>query len=207
LGVKVVPEVTPLALKPAPETVTLEMLTFEFPVFVKVTLEEPLPPTFTLPKLRLVGFTPSRKVAAAPVPLRAIVSGEPGALLVMETPPLALPVTEGANCPLKVVFCPAASVSGTDKPVMLKPVPEALAAEIVTLAVPELLNVKVCAPLLPTSTLPKLKLEGLAVSAPCTPVPLKTIVAGEFVALLATLTLPVTLPAEAGAKVTLRVTV
>jgi hypothetical protein len=207
LGVKVVPEVTPLALKPAPETVTLEMLTLEFPVFVKVTLEEPLPPTFTLPKLRLVGFTPSRKVAAAPVPLRAIVSGEPGALLVMETLPVALPVAEGANCPLKVVLCPAASVSGTDKPVMLKPVPEALAAEIVTLAVPELLNVKVCAPLLPTSIFPKLKLEGLAVSVPCTPVPLKVIVAGEFVALLATLTLPVTLPVEAGAKATLRVTV
>ncbi len=92
-------------------------------------------------------------------------------------------------------------------PVMLNPVPEALAAEIVTLAVPELLNVKVCVPLLPTSTFPKLKLEGLAVSVPCTPVPLNAIVAGEFVALLATLTLPVTPPAEAGAKATLRVTV
>ena len=49
MGVRFVPALTPLALKPAPETVTLEMLTFEFPVFVKVTLEEPLPPTFTFP--------------------------------------------------------------------------------------------------------------------------------------------------------------
>ncbi len=128
-------------------------------------------------------------------------------MLVMETLPVALPVAEGANCPLNVVFCPAARVSGTDKPMMLNPVPEALAAEMVTLAVPELLSVKVCVPLPPTSTLPKLKLEGLAVSVPCTPVPLNAIVAGEFVALLATLKLPVTLPAEAGAKVTLRVTV
>jgi hypothetical protein len=32
------------------------------------------------------------------------VSGEPGALLVMETLLLALPVAEGANCALKVVF-------------------------------------------------------------------------------------------------------
>ncbi len=72
-------------------------------------------------------------------------------MLAMETLPVALPVAEGANCPLNVVFCPAASVSGTDKPVMLKPVPEVLAAEIVTLAVPELLNVKVCVPLLPTA--------------------------------------------------------
>jgi hypothetical protein len=52
-----------------------------------------------------------------------------------------------------------------------------------------------------------LKLEGLAVSVPCTPDPLNAIAAGEFVALLATLTLPVTLPAAAGAKATLRVTV
>jgi len=37
-------------------------------------------------------------------------------LLVMETLPVALPVAEGANCPLNVVFCPAASVSGTDSP-------------------------------------------------------------------------------------------
>lgn len=101
-----------------------------------------------------------------PVPLKAIVSGEPGASLVIETLPFALPVVEGANCALNVVICPAASVSGTDKPVMLNPVPEALAAEIVTLAVPELLNVMVCVPLLPTSTFPKLKLEGLAVSVP-----------------------------------------
>src|SRR5258707_13689674 len=83
----------------------------------------------------------------------------------METLPVALPVGEGENCPLKVVFCPAASVSGTDKPVMLKPVPKTLAAEMVTLAVPELLKVKVCVPLLPTSTFPKLKLEGLGESA------------------------------------------
>src|SRR6266849_5968927 len=127
-----------------------------------------------------------------------MVSGEPGALLVMEALPLALPVGEGANCALKVVFCPAASVSGTDKPVMLKPVPEALAAEIVTLAVPELLNVRVCVPLLPTSTFPKLKLEGLAVSVPCTPVPLNATAAGDPGALLLMEMLPDALPVDAG---------
>jgi hypothetical protein len=127
-----------------------------------------------------------------------MVSGEPGALLVMETLPLALPVAEGANCALKVVFCPAASVSGTDMPVMLNPVPEALAAEIVTLAVPELLNVKVCVPLLPISTFPKLKLEGLAVSVPCTPVPLNATAAGDPGALLLMEMFPEALPIDAG---------
>lgn len=38
----------------------------------------------------------------------------------------------------------------------------------------------------------------------CTPVPERVIVAGELVALLATATLPVTLTADAGVKVTLR---
>jgi len=127
-------------------------------------------------------------------------------LLVMETLPLALPVTDGANCALNVVLPPAASVSGTDKPVRLNPVPEALAAEMVTLAVPELLNVMVCVPLLPTSTLPKLTLAGLGVSCPCTPVPARERAAGELVALLVTLTLPVTLPVTPGANNTFSVT-
>src|SRR5438445_5505305 len=105
-----------------------------------------------------------------------MVRGEPGALLVMEAVPLALPVADGANCAVKVVFCPAASVSGRDKPLMLNPVPEALAAERVTLAVPELVNVTVCDPLLPTRTFPKLTLAGLAASLPCIPVPLRVIV-------------------------------
>ena len=116
----------------------------------------------------------------------------------METLSVALPVAEGANCALKVVFWPAARVSGTDKPVMLKPVPEALAAEMVTLAVPELLNVKVCVPLLPTNTFPKLKLDGLAVSVPCTPVPLNAIAAGDPGALLLMAIFPEALPVDAG---------
>ncbi|MFI5093996.1 MAG: hypothetical protein ACHQIK_11195, partial [Candidatus Acidiferrales bacterium] len=39
----------------------------------------------------------------------------------------------------------------------------------------------------------------------CTPLPLTEITVGEFVALLATETLPVTLPAPAGAKLTVKV--
>ena len=69
-----------------------------------------------------------------------------------------------------------------------------------TLAVPELVIVTACDPLLPTKTFPKLKLDGLAVSCPCTPVPLKTIVAGEPGALLVIEMLPVALPVDAGAN-------
>jgi len=197
---------TPLALKPAPVTVTPEMVTVEFPLLVSVTGNPLLPPTFTLPKLRLVGLAPSRNVAATPVPLRARVRGEPGALLVMETLPLALPAVVGENVALKEVLCPGLRVSGAVMPLMVNPVPDALAAEMVTLAVPEFVNVTVCDPLLPTSTLPKLTLAGLGVSCPWTPVPAREMAAGELVALLATLTLPVTLPVTPGANNTFSVT-
>jgi hypothetical protein len=81
LGVNVVPEVTPLAPKPVPETVTLEMLTFEFPVLVRLALSDALLPTFTLPKLRLVGFAVSRKVAAFTVSVAALLVTLPAELL------------------------------------------------------------------------------------------------------------------------------
>jgi hypothetical protein len=75
------------------------------------------------------------------VPLNAIVSGEPGALLAMETLPLALPEVVGANSAVNDVFAPALIVRGTVKPLMLNPEPVALAAVIVTLAVPEFVSV------------------------------------------------------------------
>jgi len=59
-------------------------------------------------------------------------------------------------------------------------------------------------PVAPTLTLPKLTLEGVTESCGCVPVPLKEIVAGEFVALLTTVTLPARLPVEVGAKLTLK---
>src|SRR5438128_2601104 len=110
---------------------------------------EPVLPTFTFPKVRLVGFAPSRKVAATPVPLSGIARGEPGASLVIEAVPLALPAVVGENVALKEVFCPGLRVSGAVMPLMVNPVPEALAAEMVTLAVPEFVKVTVCDPLLP----------------------------------------------------------
>ena len=155
---------TPLALKPAPVTVTPEMVTLEFPLLVSVTGNPLLPPTFTLPKLRLVGLAPSRNVAATPVPLRAIVRGEPGALLTSDTEPVTLPAAVGVNAALNVALAPAAIVCGTLRPVMLKPVPVTVACEIVALAVPVFFKVIVCEALFPVMTLPKAALDGVAES-------------------------------------------
>jgi len=166
LGVSIVPAVTPLALNPVPEGVTLEMVTLEFPLLVKVTLNVLLLPSFTFPKLKPVGLAPSNWVAACPVPLKGMASGELGPLLTRETDPLTLAVEVGAKATLKVVLAPAAIIVGVARPLILKPVPDTLAAEIVTLAVPLFFRVTVCELVSPTTTLPKLTLAGLTESCP-----------------------------------------
>jgi hypothetical protein len=143
LGVNTNPAATPLALNPAPVTPTLEIVTFEFPLFVSVTVCDVLVPSVTFPKLTVVGLAPSNFVAATPVPLSGIVNGELDPLLVREMDPLTLPAEVGANATLNEVLPPAAIVVGVESPLMLNPVPEALAAEIVTLAVPEFDSVMV----------------------------------------------------------------
>jgi hypothetical protein len=197
-AVNVAPAATPFAVNPVPETVTFDTVTLEFPLFVSVTFNELLLFTVTLPKLKLVGFAPSKYVALAPVPLRGITRGEFGALLTREIEPLALPALVGAKSTLRVALFPAAIVVGTVRPLMLKPVPDALACEIVVLALPLFDRVIVCELLLPMTTFPKLTLDGIAESCGWMPVPARTIVAGDPGALLTIEMLPFALPAAVG---------
>ena len=71
------------------------MVRLAAPVLARLMVCELLVPVTTFPKLALEGVATS--CGCTPVPLRPMVSGEPGALLVMETLPLALPVEDGAN--------------------------------------------------------------------------------------------------------------
>src|SRR3989442_149357 len=71
-------------------------------------------------------------------------------------------------------------------------------------ALPELVKVRLCTPVLPTSTLPKLTLAGVTESCGCTPVPLRAMVLGGLGALLTSETLPDTLPVAAAANCTLK---
>src|SRR5947208_964471 len=135
-----------------------------------------------------------------PLPLSPIVSGEPEPSLVIEMLPLALPVDAGANLAAKETLWPTFIVVGSDKPVMLKPVPEVAACEIVTLAVPELVRVIVCDALLPTRMPPKLTLAGAAETRPWVPVPARGIASVGFDALLVTVTFPAELPVPVGAN-------
>src|SRR3989442_2819413 len=70
-------------------------------------------------------------------------------------------------------------------------------------ALPELVRVRFCTPVLPTSTLPKLTLGGVTESCGCTPVPLRAMVLGELGGLLTNETLPDTLPVAARPNTTL----
>ena len=72
---------------------------------------------------------------------------------------------------------------------------------MVRFAVPVLLTEIDCVPLLPTVTLPKLTLPGLAVSCAAVPVPVSETFAGELEALLTTETFPAAAPIVEGAKV------
>ncbi len=101
---------------------------------------------------------------STPVPDKGTASVPFEAFDTIETLPLALPADDGAKVTLKLELWPAAKVKGRLIPLRLKPVPLAMACEIVTLAPPELVTLTDCFWLLPTCTLPKFKLEGLAES-------------------------------------------
>ena len=71
-GATICPDGTPLAVNPAPETVTLETVTSEFPAFVKITDSVLLLPMFTLEKFKLVWLALRMYVAAFTVSVAAL---------------------------------------------------------------------------------------------------------------------------------------
>ena len=191
-------------LNPAPVMLLPVIETAPVPVLDSVTVVGALLlPTATLPKLMLTGLALSTPEVAlpVPVPVRAIVRGEFGSVLVIDTLPLTLVALVGVKVTVKVVVWPGLSVCA-DSVLMLKPVPVMLLPVIEIAPVPVFVSVTVVGVLLlPTATLPKLTLEGLALSAPAVPVPLRAIVRGEFGSVLVIDTLPLALAAVVGSNV------
>jgi hypothetical protein len=204
-GARTRPELTPLVVNAALVELTPEIVMFEFPLSVRVTLKDLLLPALTLPKLKLVGFAPSTCVAARPVPLRAIAVGEPRAFVLSEMPPETLPEEVGAKTTLNVALLPAEIVCG-EKPGMVNPAPVTPPCEIVRLALPAFFSVTVCELPLPTVTLPKLTLDGVTVSCGCVPVALRAIAVGEPGAFVVSEMLPEAPPEEVGANTALNAT-
>jgi hypothetical protein len=110
-----------------------------------------------------------RLTAWTPVPERGSLLGELVALLRIEALPVTLPAAVGAKVTLKSVFCPADRVRGRVGPLILKPVPVTESWGMVTLPVPVLVRITGSVLLLPTTTLPKLTLAGLATSVVARP--------------------------------------
>ena len=101
-------------------------------------------------------------VGVTPTPVRATDVGEFVALLATDALPVTLPEVDGEKLTLKVALCPGLRMVPADTPLSLKPAPETLTLEIVTLELPEFVSVTGRVLLVPVFTLPKFKLDGLA---------------------------------------------
>lgn len=201
-GIRIVPLETPPALKPAPLTLTLDMSMLEFPMFVNVELKDLLLPGVTVPKFKLAGLTPSELLAAEPVPVTPITSGEGTPFVTNVIEPLTGELELGANTALNVALEFGAIVVDIDSPVRPTPAPLAAICEKVSVALPLFLSVIGCEFVFPTTTFPKLTLDALADTTACEPIPLNETVAGELAALLPIDTSPVTAPGPVGANLT-----
>src|ERR1700730_1215736 len=119
-----------------------------------------------------------------PIPDNVIVVGEFAALLVTTTLPVTLPAAAGANVTFAVAVCPGFSATPAERPLAVKPPPETVIFEIVTVELPVFVSVVLWLLLLFTLTLAKVKAEVLEISCPETALTLRLAV------------LLVTLPAE-----------
>jgi len=104
-------------------------------VLLNVSVRLALLPMATLPSGRLDGFGLSVP-SDTPVPETGTLKFGFDPLDVIVMAPLTAPVTAGAKATLNDVPCPAASVTGNERPAKLNPVPLTDAAEMVTLVPP-----------------------------------------------------------------------
>jgi hypothetical protein len=145
--------------------------------------------------------------AAVPVPLRLAVFGVLAAVLAKEAVADAAPDEPGAKFTVNVTGWVVVTVTGNVRPLIENSegfAPLKLTEVTETLA-PVALSVPVCVPVVPTTTLPALTAVALRVPWLCvTAVPLRVTLRAGFVASESIMTLPLTLPADLGAKVTLK---
>ena len=137
-------------------------MTFALPVLVMVTLwigEEV--PVVTFPKLKLTGLMSRVRVGAIPEPLRATEVGEVAALLTIETFPDTDTTLVGRKATVIVLFCPAFTFRGREKPLALNAAPVTVTCVRVSVAVPVLEITNACDKLVPVTAFPKLMDVGL----------------------------------------------
>jgi len=176
------------------------MFNAALPVLVSVTFFVALLPTARLLKASAEGLIEICACDAGTVPLRLILSGDPGALETMETVPVGLPADVGVSVAVNEAVWPGFRLCG-GRLVIVKPAPAIVAPVMDTGAVPGFDNVTEAEPLLPTETLPKFTLAGLAAKDPWVPVPARATDTVESEALPVIVTLPEAAPAAVGVNV------
>ena len=103
----------------------------EFPAFVRVTLNAPLFPRTTFPKLKLDALAVRSAVAPVPVPLKETALGVVEPSLTTEILPDKAPAAFGEKTTSNVACFPAGIVKGSEMPVMATPDAAVLACVIV----------------------------------------------------------------------------
>ena len=151
----------PLRLNPPPVRLSWESDTPELPVLVRVTTCVALVPVLVLAKATVEGDALSWRTGEMPVPERATTNGELGELFTSVRLPERLPAEAGAKLTANEDVPPGGTESGSARPERLKPAPDKSAWVRLRLAVPGLLTARVCDPVVPTDTLPKLVLAGI----------------------------------------------
>jgi len=140
------------------------------------------------------------------VPVIVCTVGEFDALLENDKVAEVAPLACGVKVTVKEVECPAASVTGSEIPESTNSPLLRLADETLT-AAPLAVRLPLSAELVPTVTLPKLRLVGDTANCPAAvPVPESAMFSGEFDAFDTTDRLPLAAPALVGAKVAVNVT-
>lgn len=195
----------PLTEKPGPFQLALETVTL-FELALSVPVMFLLLPTFTVPKLKVVGLMASCP-ELAPVPTRGTEMLGLFALLDTAILPLSVPLAGGVKLALKVTLCPAGRLIGMLTPLTLKPVPDAATCETWTAVVWLLVKVKGDVLVLLTVTVPKFIEAGLTASCPeLAPVPARETERLGLFALLVTAILPLSVPPAGGVKLAFNVT-
>ena len=166
-------------------------------------------PRLVLPKARVAGKKSTRgTVATVPLPVRLILCGLPEALSVTVIDPVRVPAAMGVNVRSIVQLAPGFTTPplyGQELPVVARaksPLDPMLAIE--SGAAPVLVRVEERTVLVvPTSTLPKARLDGTRLTIEAVPVPVRLMLCGLPGALSVIVTVPPRLPVVVGAKVTL----
>lgn len=135
-GERLTPAKPLIVLKALPLTLIWEIATVELPRFVTVTSSVVVPPTLSLPKLRLLLESDRERVAVVPVPLRLIVTEEVLPLLTSVILPEVLLLVVGVNLTVRLTVAAGANDLGMLNPLIPKLAPLTLALEIVSVPEP-----------------------------------------------------------------------